>query len=79
MTASRAVRPLRLGPHEVWPSVLLAPMAGITNKAFRQLICRPSSIHMRLSPSPGPTGEYPMWTVAPCHHAGFRSRGSRVR
>lgn len=35
--ASRA--PLPLGPHQVWPPVVLAPMAGITNVAFRQL-CR---------------------------------------
>jgi nifR3 family TIM-barrel protein len=32
-------RPLKLGPHEVWPPVVLAPMAGITNIAFRRL-CR---------------------------------------
>jgi len=31
--------PLQLGPHEVWPPVVLAPMAGITNIAFRRL-CR---------------------------------------
>jgi len=31
--------PLRLGTHEVWPPVVLAPMAGITNVAFRRL-CR---------------------------------------
>ncbi|MGW0434353.1 tRNA dihydrouridine synthase DusB [Micromonospora sp. NPDC003197] len=34
-----AVRPLTLGRHQVWPPVVLAPMAGITNVAFRQL-CR---------------------------------------
>jgi Dihydrouridine synthase (Dus) len=38
-TAPPAIRPLRLGSHEVWPPVVLAPMAGITNKAFRRL-CR---------------------------------------
>jgi tRNA-dihydrouridine synthase len=37
--APPAVRPLTLGPHEVWPPVVLAPMAGITNQAFRRL-CR---------------------------------------
>ncbi|WP_018349244.1 tRNA dihydrouridine synthase DusB [Longispora albida] len=32
-------RPLHIGQHEVWPPVVLAPMAGITNVAYRQL-CR---------------------------------------
>jgi nifR3 family TIM-barrel protein len=31
--------PLRVGPLEVWPPVVLAPMAGITNAPFRRL-CR---------------------------------------
>ncbi|GIG92726.1 tRNA dihydrouridine synthase DusB [Plantactinospora endophytica] len=34
-----AARPLTLGGHSVWPPVVLAPMAGITNVAFRRL-CR---------------------------------------
>ncbi|MGW5561313.1 tRNA dihydrouridine synthase DusB [Micromonospora sp. NPDC003944] len=34
-----ALRPLTLGPHQVWPPVVLAPMAGITNVGFRRL-CR---------------------------------------
>ncbi|RKR87653.1 nifR3 family TIM-barrel protein [Micromonospora pisi] len=43
MTSSAAARAvpgsLALGGHQVWPPVVLAPMAGITNVAFRQL-CR---------------------------------------
>ena len=37
--APPAMRPLMLGAREVWPPVVLAPMAGITNVAFRRL-CR---------------------------------------
>ncbi|MGN6687048.1 MAG: tRNA dihydrouridine synthase DusB [Actinomycetales bacterium] len=35
----RAHAPLHLGSHRVWPPVVLAPMAGITNSAYRRL-CR---------------------------------------
>ncbi|WP_410815436.1 tRNA dihydrouridine synthase DusB [Micromonospora sp. 050-3] len=37
--AVAAGRPLTLGGHQVWPPVVLAPMAGITNVGFRRL-CR---------------------------------------
>jgi putative TIM-barrel protein, nifR3 family len=39
MCHARSVVPLRLGEHVVAPPVVLAPMAGITNIAFRRL-CR---------------------------------------
>ncbi|WP_255744026.1 tRNA dihydrouridine synthase DusB [Streptacidiphilus sp. ASG 303] len=37
-----APAPLRVGPVQVWPPVVLAPMAGITNAPFRTL-CREQS------------------------------------
>jgi nifR3 family TIM-barrel protein len=39
MLGAMTVGPLSLGDHQVWPPVVLAPMAGITNIAFRRL-CR---------------------------------------
>ena len=46
--------PLRVGPLEVWPPVVLAPMAGITNAPFRRL-CR----QFGAAASPGGDGPRP--------------------
>ncbi|MCU1366199.1 MAG: dusB [Ilumatobacteraceae bacterium] len=37
--APGALAPLQLGTHQVWPPVVLAPMAGVTNAPFRTM-CR---------------------------------------
>ncbi len=34
---SRTVNPLVIGPHEIWPPLILAPMSGVTNRTMRAL------------------------------------------
>ncbi len=34
---SRTVAPLRIGPVEVWPPIVFAPMSGVTNRTLRAL------------------------------------------
>lgn len=34
---SPTLRPLVIGPHEIWPPLVLAPMSGVTNRTMRAL------------------------------------------
>ena len=34
---SRLVKPLQIGPHQIWPPIVLAPMSGVTNRTMRAL------------------------------------------
>jgi tRNA-dihydrouridine synthase B len=37
LVVARTVSPLKIGPLEVWPPVVLAPMSGVTNRTLRAL------------------------------------------
>jgi len=37
LAGDRVVPALRIGPHEIWPPIILAPMSGVTNRTLRAL------------------------------------------
>lgn len=55
-TPARAAAPLRIGPLTVWPPVVLAPMAGITNAPFRRLCREFGTAAVAEAPPPSGTG-----------------------
>src|SRR5579864_8090874 len=34
---TQALAPLAIGPHRIWPPLILAPMSGVTNRTMRAL------------------------------------------
>jgi nifR3 family TIM-barrel protein len=51
--AAATARPLAIGPFEVWPPVVLAPMAGITNPPFRALCREQAALGLGEQAGPG--------------------------
>jgi len=37
---TRSLAPLVIGPHEIWPPLILAPMSGVTDAPVRRLAAR---------------------------------------
>ena len=60
-----SVAPLQIGPHAIAPRVLLAPMAGVTDKPFRVLCKR---LGAGLCASEMTTSDPRFWTTAKSRH-----------